>query len=79
MNGTSMRTKDDVSEILRSWAGREPSEVALRISMIVAAVSLIFSMFSMWQASSAMGELRDTQSRLACLELPGSNACPPIR
>lgn len=61
---------------LRTWAGETQSEITLRVSMVVAVLSLLFAFFAMWSANQAQDHLRSVESRLACLELPGSNPCP---
>ena len=65
-----------LTDTLRTWAGGSPSEVTLRVSMVVAAISLFLAMFATWNAHQTQDHLRDVESRLACLELPGSNPCP---
>jgi hypothetical protein len=68
------------SSSAEGWvSGGSFSEATLRISMLVAALSLMFSVFAMWHAGSTANELRTIESRLACLELPGSNPCGPFR
>lgn len=65
-----------LADTLRTWAGESQSEITLRVSMVVAILSLLFAMFAMWNANQAQDALRGVESRLACLELPGSNPCP---
>lgn len=71
-----MQDRQTLTDTMRTWAGESQSEITLRVSMVVAALSLLFAMFAMWNANQAQGHLRSVESRLACLELPGSNPCP---
>lgn len=58
-----------------SMVGQQAPETAIRAAIVMSAASLFLSGWAFLSSFDDEGFQRDTEARLACLELPGPNDC----